>query len=49
MQIDQVLADAGYSSGESLGYCEAHGIDAYIPNFGQYNANSSDIDHPIPI
>ena len=36
MQIDQVLADAGYSSGESLGYCEAHGIDAYIPNFGQY-------------
>lgn len=36
IQIDQVLADAGYSSGDSLGYCEAHGIDAYIPNFGQY-------------
>ncbi len=36
IQIDQVIADAGYSSGESLQYCEAKGIDAYIPNFGQY-------------
>jgi len=36
MQVDEVIADAGYSSGESLQYCEAKGIDAYIPNFGQY-------------
>lgn len=36
IEIDQVLADAGYSSGESLLYCEDHNIDAYIPNFGQY-------------
>ena len=36
MLIDEVIADAGYSSGESLSYCEAHKIDAYIPNFGQY-------------
>ncbi len=36
MQIDQVLADAGYSSGDSLQYCEDNNIDAWIPNFGQY-------------
>jgi hypothetical protein len=34
--IDEVLADAGYSSGEALKYCKAKGINAYIPNFGQY-------------
>uniref|UniRef100_UPI00404AD9CD IS1182 family transposase n=1 Tax=Fulvivirga sp. TaxID=1931237 RepID=UPI00404AD9CD len=34
--IDQVTADAGYSSGESLKYLEEKNIDAYIPNFGQY-------------
>ena len=38
MQIDEVIADAGYSSGESLQYCEDNGIDAWIPNFGQYKA-----------
>ena len=36
LTIDQVTADAGYSSGKALRYCEEHGIDAYIPNFGQY-------------
>lgn len=36
MQIDQVVADAGYSSGESLQYCEDKNIDAWITNFGQY-------------
>ncbi|MFC0263855.1 transposase, partial [Fontibacter flavus] len=36
MPIDQVTADAGYSSGESLKYLEENNIDAYIPNFGQY-------------
>src|SRR5690554_3629584 len=36
MQIKEALADAGYSSGESLQYCQDHNIDAYIPNFGQY-------------
>src|SRR5690606_15769339 len=39
IQINEVLADAGYSSGESLQYCEDHNIDAYIPNFGQYKPN----------
>lgn len=36
VEIQEILADAGYSSGESLQYCEDHNIDAYIPNFGQY-------------
>ena len=34
--IDEVLADAGYSSGEALKYCKEKGLNAYIPNFGQY-------------
>ena len=36
MEVEQILADAGYSSGSSLSYCKEHNIDAYIPNFGQY-------------
>jgi transposase len=36
LKIDQITADAGYSSGTALKYCEEHNIDAYIPNFGQY-------------
>jgi hypothetical protein len=36
ININQLLADTGYSSGEALKYCEKNNIDAYIPNFGQY-------------
>jgi transposase len=36
IEIDQIAADAGYSSGKALQYCEERGVDAYIPNFGQY-------------
>ena len=36
LQPEQLLADTGYSSEQSLHYCQQHGIDAYIPNFGQY-------------
>lgn len=36
IQIGEVLADAGYSSGASLQYCEDKKLDAWIPNFGQY-------------
>ncbi len=36
--IEQIAADAGYSSGESLCYIEQQNIDAYIPNFGQYRS-----------
>lgn len=36
IQLEQVAADTGYSSGEALRYCEEHNIEAYIPNFGLY-------------
>jgi hypothetical protein len=36
LEIDQLLADKGYSSAEALKYCEDNNIDACIPNFGQY-------------
>jgi transposase len=36
IKLDQITADAGYSSGKALQYCEENHIDAYIPNFGQY-------------
>lgn len=36
MELEQVLADAGYSSGEALKYLESKNIDAWIPNFGLY-------------
>jgi transposase len=36
IKIEQITADAGYSSGKSLKYCQENEIDAYIPNFGQY-------------
>lgn len=36
LTMHQITADAGYSSGTALHYCEVNRIDAYIPNFGQY-------------
>ena len=36
LQIEEVLADAGYSSGEALQALEDNYIEGYIPNFGQY-------------
>ena len=33
---EQLLSDTGYSSEQALQYCQKNGIDAYIPNFGQY-------------
>lgn len=36
LQIDEVYADAGYSSGEALKAMEENNITGYIPNFGQY-------------
>lgn len=38
MECGEILADAGYSSGEALAYLEREGIDAWMPNFGQYKA-----------
>ena len=34
--IEEVFADAGYSSGEALKALEENNITGYIPNFGQY-------------
>jgi len=39
INIEQVTADTGFSSGDALRYCEFQKIDAYIPNHGQYKAN----------
>ena len=36
LQIEEVFADAGYSSGKALQSLEENNIIGYIPNFGQY-------------
>ena len=36
--VEDVLADAGYSSGEALRYLEERNLTGYIPNFGQYKS-----------
>jgi transposase len=36
IEPEQMVADAGYSSGEALKFCEENNIDAYIPNHGQF-------------
>jgi len=36
LQMEEVFADAGYSSGEALKALEENNITGYIPNFGQY-------------
>lgn len=36
IEIEEILADGGYSSGEALNYLHKNNINAYIPNFGQY-------------
>lgn len=36
LQVEQIIADTGYSSGEALKALERHKITGYIPNFGKY-------------
>jgi hypothetical protein len=36
LDVEEVLADTNYSSGESLRYLEEKNITGYIPNFGPY-------------
>jgi transposase len=36
LQLEEVLADTGYSSGNALRYLKENNIIGYIPNFGQY-------------
>jgi transposase len=45
IEVDQIVADAGYSSGEALDFCEQNNIDAYIPNFGQYKAEREGFEY----
>ena len=37
--MEEVVADAGYSSGEALKALQTNNITGYIPNFGQYKPN----------
>ena len=39
LQMEEVFADAGYSSGEALKALEENNIAGYIPNFGQYKSS----------
>lgn len=41
MEVEELLADGGYSSGEALQALEDHNIAGYIPNFGQYKNERS--------
>jgi hypothetical protein len=49
LQVEEVFADTGYSSGEALKALEESNITGYIPNFGQYKPTregfSYDKDH----
>jgi transposase len=36
IELGEILADAGYSSGEALKYLNDNTINAWMPNFGQY-------------
>gem|GEM_PF-123452 len=36
IKMEELLADTGYSSGSALEYLEQKGINAWIPNFGQF-------------
>ncbi len=36
LQLEEVLADSGYSSGSALRYLKENNLVGYIPNFGQY-------------
>ena len=38
IELQELLADGGYSSGEALAYLHEKNINAYIPNFGQYKS-----------
>jgi len=36
VELGEILADAGYSSGQALSYLDKNNIKAWMPNFGQY-------------
>lgn len=37
--LEEIAADAGYSSSDSLQYCHLRGVDAWMPNFGQFKGD----------
>ena len=39
LNLEELLADGGYSSGEALQVLEDNNIEGYIPNFGQYKSD----------
>jgi transposase len=39
LEVEEIAADTGYSSGTALKACAEHNITAYIPNFGQYKSS----------
>ena len=45
LQIEDVLADTNYSSGESLRYLESKGIGGYIPCYGPYKNKRDDFTY----
>ena len=45
LKVEQVLADAGFSSGENYATLETMGIDAYIPIHGTYKAQREGFDY----
>jgi transposase len=45
LQVEEVLADTGYSSGSALKYLEEHHITGYIPSFGPYKPEREDFTY----
>jgi transposase len=45
IQIEDVLADTNYSSGESLRYLESKNIEGYIPCYGPYKYKRDDFTY----
>lgn len=43
--VEEIAADAGYSSTKSLQSCVENNITAYIPNFGQYKPSREGFTH----
>jgi transposase len=45
IQIEDILADTNYSSGESLKYLESKGLGGYIPSYGPYKYKRDDFTY----
>ncbi|GAA3523600.1 hypothetical protein GCM10022393_43090 [Aquimarina addita] len=44
-QLENVLADTGYSSGENYAYLESKGVDSYIPPHGTYKGGPAGFNY----